>query len=376
MRFRIRLAYAVIAAVNAAALIGAAALTVAGSSMAKSQRYNSAADVWRGSSKMNFTQVSCFFEGGEELTTDFVAGVEADLTAALKEVAVTEEEGEDLIAYGYSAPLGTYTVTGDIPGQSEAELTAVGGDFFLFRQFELISGAYFSDDDIMQDGAVIDRTLAYSLYGSDDVAGMSVYINGQQFYIAGVIADPQTEPEKQCAGDKPRAYVSYETADLLAGEYNEYTGTSSFRHITCYECVLPDPVDGFAYGAVKKHFEGTTVSVVNNTARFKPSVRAKRYKRLSDYAVHSSGTVYPYWENASRIVEFRLSQLYHFRRLLLIVPVLTLIWLAVIGYRALKKQGRRLFSSIALKLSHLRWRLIQRSAERKEKRSQKAKESQ
>ena len=163
---------------------------------------------------------------------------------------------------------------------------------------------------------------------------------------------------------------------MLAGEYNEYTGTSSFRHITCYECVIPDPVDGFAYGAVKKHFEGTTVSVVNNTTRFKPSVRAKRYKRLSDYAVHSSGTVYPYWENASRIVEFKLSQLYHYRRLLLIVPVLTLIWLAVIGYRALKKQGRRLFSFIALKLSHLRWRLIQRSAERREKRSPKTKEGQ
>lgn len=49
----------------------------------------------------------------------------------------------------------------------------------------------------MQDGAVIDKNLAWALYGSEKVSGMNIYINGVKFYIAGVIDLPGTEAEKK-----------------------------------------------------------------------------------------------------------------------------------------------------------------------------------
>lgn len=371
MRFRIRIAHAVIAAVNAAALIGAAVITAAGSSMARAQSYNYAAEVWKGSSKQSYTQVSCFFpEGSGELTTDIVAGVSADVRSALQKASVTAEEGQKLIPEAYSAPLGKYTVTGDIIGRSDAELTAVGGDFFLFRQFELLSGAYFSSDDIMQDGAVIERTLAFSLYGSSDVAGKNIYINGVPFYIAGVIADPETKADIRCAGKTPRAYISYEAAGELAGGYDEY-GSTGFKDITCYECIIPDPVDGFAYKTIKEHFTGSSAEIVNNTTRFKPSVRVKKYKKLSDYAIRSSKTALPYWENASRLVEFDLTRMYFTRRLLLVILAVTLLWLLILGIKAAKKQFRRFADFVLLRLSHVRWRILKRLDKHKEKKWQK-----
>ena len=88
-------------------------------------------------------------------------------------------------------------VSGDASGHSDAEITAVGGDyFFLFRDFKLASGSFFSEKDLMQTGAVIDSQLAWDLYGSDEVTGMNIYINNVKLYISGVIETPSTKPEE------------------------------------------------------------------------------------------------------------------------------------------------------------------------------------
>ena len=128
------------------------------------------------------------------------------------------------------------------------------------------------------------------------------------------------------------------------------TGTRTvpeFRKVTCYECISPEPVENFAYNAVKKAlwrqlYKGK-ISIVNNTERFTPKKRVKALKKLGDSVVAKDGIVYPFWENASRMVEVKLSFIYGGRRLLLAIPLITLIWLIIVAYRAFmrKKEGLR-----------------------------------
>ena len=209
-----KLLYTVLTVLNVLSLTGTLILTVIGSSLAKSQRYNDMADRW--DSKGGYSQISCFFSDDSGFTTDNIGGIKANALTSLKNMSITPEENQKLILESYSTPAGQITIRSDTTnGRSEAELTAVGGDFFMFRGFDLLDGSYFTDDDLMQDGVVIDRTLAWSLYGAQNVSGMNIYINGIKFYIAGVIDNPQTKQEKKTIGELPRAYISYDGAGLL-----------------------------------------------------------------------------------------------------------------------------------------------------------------
>ena len=158
MKFRIK--HAVITAVNAVAVTVICILTIVGNSMAKSQQYNYTADRWKNDSSEHFAQVSTFFTDDSGFDTDSLNAVRAGLIKELQNASFSVEEGKLPFADAYSSSVGTVTVKGDLIGKSDAELTAVGGDFFLFRNFELVNGAFFSDNDLMQDGAVIDKNLA------------------------------------------------------------------------------------------------------------------------------------------------------------------------------------------------------------------------
>lgn len=346
---------AVIAAVNVLSAAAWVIMTAVGSSMANERGNNSAALRWDPSGES--IQASCFFTEDAGFTVNETAGVKANLMSSLKNISVTAEDGQQLIADAYSTSGGRMTFRGDGMGKTDAEVTVFGGDFFLFRDFDLISGVYISGGDLMQDGAVIDRSTAWALYGSADVAGMNVYINGTKFYISGVIEDPKTKTEKKTAGDVPRAYITYEGYKLVSGDAMFGDGDMGYdqtwEKVSCYECVVPSPVENFGWNAFKEYFSGSygeTSFTVNNTLRFEPKARAKKYKKLSDYAVHDKPIVYPYWENASRITEFRLSRLYHFRRMAYVIPAVTLLMLIVLLWRTIgmlrKKAASGLVESV------------------------------
>lgn len=357
MKFRLKKRYIAIAAINAAAIVGAAVLTAVGGALAKSQTYNYAAEKWQGENDESYTQISCFFSENTGFDIDSIGSARMQMLYTLQNVSIVPEDGKKLCPDGYSAPLGQVSVTGDISGRSEAEATAVGGDFFFFRDFKLIDGAFFSEDDIMQDGVVIDRSLAWALYGSHDIAGMNLKINGTEFYISGVIENPSTDVEKECAGELPKLYMSYEGAALvsvggsydgeLSGDINN-TASERFTDVSCYEFIMPDPVENFAYTSMKDFFQsfGSGVAVTENTGRFDASVRAEKIKTLSSYAVRDNSAVFPYWENASRIVEFRLTFLYFFRNLCIAVPAITGVWLIIKAYRLIKRNKKRITRAV------------------------------
>ena len=83
---------------------------------------------------------------------------------------------------------------------------------------------------------------------------------------------------------------------------------------------------------VKKHFKNKyegQLSIVNNATRFEPRTRVKALKNIEDLVVGKGDIVYPYWENASRITDIRLSLIYGGRRLLLLIPFITLAVLLI-----------------------------------------------
>ncbi|MCM1474539.1 MAG: hypothetical protein NC040_10795, partial [Muribaculaceae bacterium] len=230
---------------------------------------------------------------------------------------------------------------------------------------------------MMQDGAVIDRNLAWELYGSYDVAGMNLYIDGVKFYISGVIENPETKPEKNCIGKLPRIYISYDGAsNLSALTENAKTSISNdnlqtgFKNITCYETILPNPVENFAYNTVKKQFSENykdKCSIVKNSTRFKPSVRSKAFRKIADYAVIKNNINYPYWENASRIVEFKLTFLYFFRKILFIVPALTALWLVLLAVIFLKRKKPAVLRAVSIFIDRRRRDIKEKILKKQEK---------
>lgn len=379
MRSKFKLRHKIIAAVNAAAVVGMIILTAVGSSAANAQKYNYAAERWKNDSKKDFGQVSCFFGRDAGFDLNSVDAVKAKFYSELKNASITPEEGKTLLPYAYSNPVGKATISGDDMGTTEADITAVGGYFFFFRDFKLLSGAFFEDDDLMKTGVVLDRQAAFSLYGSDNIAGKNLYINNVKMFVSGVIDFPETKAEKSCAGETPKAYISYDAAKLVFGGGDDAFGQGSstdLNKVTCYECISPEPVENFAYNVIKDNYEKAyegKIKIVNNADRFEPSKRVKALKKIEDNVVVKEDIVYPYWENASRITDLKLSFIYGARRLLLIIPIITLAVLlikAVMLYNR-KKAGlkKALADNMSVKWSEFKKKFSKKAAQTTEKES-------
>lgn len=347
MKIKMKKRHIIAAAVNAVCIAGFVVLRIIGSSQAASQSYNFACERWGGEDSGSYSQFSLFAAKSAGFSKDNLVMLRQNVLDTLKTVSIAPEEGKKLCPDCYSAPIGQASIKGNLSGRSEAELTAVGGDFFTINDFKLIDGAFFSDEDMIQDGAVIDRDLAWALYGGSEVAGMDMYINGTKYYISGVVENPKTDEEKKCSGELPRAYISYDGASAFADGTD--TENPKFTEVSCYELVMPDPVEGYAAQTIKQFAEGfgKSVSFVQNNSRFGFFKRIGAFRKLSDTAVSDSGIIYPYWENASRIVEFRLSMLYMAALLLLIIPAVTAVWLIAQGIKYIKKNKRKITSDTA-----------------------------
>ena len=130
----------------------------------------------------------------------------------MKEIftAASVEEAKQLAAqqFGTSEDKITFNVLeepkkglfGKIKGEAkvEAEYTESKTDIAVKYIKSVLDAMEVSNASVTaqetQDGAVIDKELAWSLYGSVNVAGMSIYLNDVKLYISGVIDNPRTKP--------------------------------------------------------------------------------------------------------------------------------------------------------------------------------------
>lgn len=260
------------------------------------------------------SQVSCFFSVNAGITEDRIKEFEHSIDGALADAAVVKESenpGARLWVDAYSAD-GKITVSSD-RSSVQADAIGIGGDFFLFHPLKLLSGAYFSGNDLMQDYCVIDQDAAWQLFGSNDVAGMTVYIGGIPHIVTGVVQREEGRLTEAAGLDSTLVYVSYQTLSEL--------GTNN--GINHYEIVMPDPVTNFAYNYVKEQLGSSEkeTEVLENTSRYSFLSRLKLIPQFGTRSMNGKAIIYPYWENVARGYEDILTVVTLFEMLFLLYTV-------------------------------------------------------
>lgn len=280
----------------------------------------------RWSEQRNVAQVSCFFAANSDTTEDTILMFEHGIDSALTEASVVQESenpGARLWADAYSAD-GKITLTNGKSSVS-ADAIGIGGDFFLFHPLRLINGAYFSGNDLMQDYCVIDEDAAWQLFGSYDVAGMTVYISGIPHIVTGVVERPEGRLAESAGLDGTLVYVSLQTLETLGTSYG----------INHYEIVMPDPVTGFAYKYVKENLgsDEKATEVVENSSRYSLLSRLKLIGQFGVRSMNGKGIIYPYWENMARGYEDILTVLTLFMLITLSYPIVLLLIAFILWWR-------------------------------------------
>lgn len=249
-----------------------------------------AAERFRGGSETRFAQLACFLPEGQGKSEEDIRAFRQALDGKLVEQSLEAPENGSLYLDAYC---GTGTVT--ISGNGNASLAAigVGGDFFYFHPLLLRSGSYIKDGDLMDDLVVLDEETAWRLYGSADLAGMPVTINGKQFIISGVISR-----EDDFATQK-----AYHSDGGIFLSYSALTGLQEDTDITCYELVMPDPISGYAKSVVTETFSIGDGDIVENSGRYTLGHLWEVIKSFGDRSMRTNGVMYPYWENAARLTE-------------------------------------------------------------------------
>lgn len=272
---------------------------------------------WAGQSEVRFTEVSCFFEQDEVPAADKLLQFGRTVDDQLQTASLKAEEGGSLWTYTYSAVDST-TISGD-NGSATATVFGVAGDYFLFHPFRLRDGSYISASDLMDDRVVLDEELAWRIYGSADLAGLNITINGVPYRIAGVIARDDDRYDSKTYPEGPTIYLSYTAFAKI-----------SKAPISSYEIVLPNPISGFGLDLVQKNFPlGDHGQAIEETGRFEIGPISRVLFHFSQRTVKDNEIAYPYWENAARLAENHLALLLLLGFLLALFPAASFIYLIV-----------------------------------------------
>ena len=290
-------------------------------------------------------QVSCFFSVNADITTEAIEEFEHGLDSALKEASIVSESpnaNARLWADAYSAD-GQITVESNL-GSVTVDAIGIGGDFFLFHPLQLLSGSYFSGNDLMQDYCILDQEAAWRLFGSNDVAGQVVTIGGVAHIVTGVVKQDQGKLYKAAGLDGSLIYVSYQTLE----KYGKNNGINHF------EIVMPNAVSGYAKSFVKENIgvAETELEVVENSARFELLSRIKHMGKLATRAMNGKAIIYPYWENVARASEDILAILLIFELLSIGFPCVVMV---VVIVRMWKRKTWTL-KSVVLRLKEIQKR--------------------
>ena len=200
----------------------------------------------------------------------------------------TENPTARLVVYGYSA-IGTISAETE-HGKATVKAYGVGGDFFQFHPLKLLYGGYFSESDLMQDRVILDADTAWKLFGSNDVVGMFIMIDGTPHMVVGVY-ERETGYLNDAAGNGESCiFVSHTTLF----EHGQYHGLETVEYL------IPNPVTGFALGLVQKQCDGMDVAIMEHQKRFDFMPLIEIIRQTGTRSMGLSGITFPYWENIAR----------------------------------------------------------------------------
>ena len=284
--------------------------------------YTKAAEKWAGNSGERFAYISCFMPETARTDQQSVYSFKSAMEQKLTENSMEAEEGRTLWTFAYCGNA-ALSVSAD-KGSATVEALGVGGDFFFFHPMLLRSGNYIAESDLMHDGVVIDKELAWKLFGAIEVNGMEIEIAGRKFYVAGVVERDSDFASTEAYGSDIGLYMAYDV-------FNEITNEG----INCYELVFPNPVTNFALNLVKDNFPGGDSTVfVDEGSRYGVSSLWSVIKDFGKRSMRTDGVIFPYWENAARLTEDYAALGMVLFCLFMITP---LCFAAVIGCKYAKK---------------------------------------
>lgn len=276
---------------------------------------------WQGESGQKYAQTTVLSPRDDTMSIEDVYSTRTKLTDKMHEAALDVDNDSELLIDAWSTKGKVSVYSGY--GSGEVSAIAVGGSYFDFHPITLLSGSYITETDLMQDRVLLDEEVAWLLYGGTELQGMSLSINDESFYVAGVIRREEDFADKRAYSDGKGIYMSYEA----------YSGLFPEAGITCYEVVMPQPVKNFAVTTMEELFKGTDKAVIDNTNRFKLSALLRVAGSFAERSIQVNGIEYPYWENAARYVEYYCAELLILAMALAVVPLVSACVLLVRLYR-------------------------------------------
>lgn len=286
-----------------------------------------AAERYQGEGEQRYAQATAFFPLGAEKSIADIYTFRSTIDQKLLDVSLEEQDGAPPLWIDAYSGAGRLTVTGN-KGRAEVAACGVGGDWFSFHPLTLRSGSYISEDSLMHDQVLLDERLAWQIFGSYDLAGMTVTIGGKPFVVSGVVAIEDDKASQKSYSETGEIFLHFDALLELTGEEGG---------IDCYELVCAEPISGFTWGLLSEGFKDALT--VKNTGRF--SLK-NTLSVMSDYGTRSmqtAGLALPYWENAARLTEDTLAALLVAMVLCALLPAVCAAWLLV---RLLRRGWRKL----------------------------------
>ena len=200
----------------------------------------------------------------------------------------------------------------------------VGGHYFEFHSMSFLNGNQFSEEDFLQDKAVISESLSFALFGSADSAGKTIWVNEKGIVVCGVIKEKEGRISRLANSNTKKIYLPYDLAEQL--DCNVF--------LTSYEILLPEPLEGFAAKTMEEalsvnrynrqaSMEEKEICMIEETNRFHVKSLLKTATRLHERTMKKIPVVFPDWENERIIVENQLILIYIIRA---IMSLFTCLW--------------------------------------------------
>lgn len=334
----------ILGAVSVLCLVSVLVSSLIIGSMAASLDCQNAVSRWA-SDGTKTAQISCFLTedaGFDRMRVE--RSLKESLDKALVDASISPpKEGARLLALAFSTQTSAaLSVTNEygrqIGGTLNVTVNACGGDYFIFHPLKMLSGYYFSTTDLLNDCIVIDNDVAWQFFGSSDVVGRRMRINGRDCYISGVTENGRAGDYSEFYGQSPMIYVPYSFAEELGDELS----------VTSVEVLLPDPVGGFALEMFKKAMsvsDGES-EFVENSARFKDENLKALIRGFSRRSVREKSVTFPFYENTARVLNDRAATVFVFKLIPLYIIGIVAACEAVILYI----NRKRIFKFIGSKL--------------------------
>lgn len=299
-------------------------LTAISGAVARTQTTQYSAKYWDPDGR--YSMVSVFLPKDNRITQNKVQQLEYTLDQALvKEAIEAPADNARLYVSSYSTKTQVSLSSGR-SGSQTCTAYGVGGDFFRFHNYELISGSYLLEDSLMTDYVVLDEEAAWKVFGAIEVDGMTLKYNGKEYIVAGVVK-PQ-DGYKSKDGGAEAGTVFFPIGELENGA-------------DCYEIIFPNPVSGFAVKQIKEAFTSCgysedDIKIVNNSERYGFVNSAKRLLKWTQKGMSFKALSYPYWENSAIAVE-NIYDVFTLFRIIFIVPPIVIVIVSIICFHPIHR---------------------------------------